>query len=256
MSTRTSPRPAAAEPVPTVDEHGARVQRMFSSIAHGYDRANRWMSLGTDRAWRRRAVAGLLPPGTGPAPKVLDLCAGTLDSTLEIARSHPQATVVAGDFSARMLDEGRKKLSPDDLRRIETVPMDAHAIPLDDGWADAVFCAFGVRNLSDLPRALSEIRRVLRPGGMLTILEFFRPESWISRTVHGLYNRTILPLLGWAATGKLDPYLYLPRSIGAFSRVDEMLDLLRAADLEPAERTPLTLEVAWIVRARRPEVDA
>ncbi|RMG95052.1 MAG: ubiquinone/menaquinone biosynthesis methyltransferase [Deltaproteobacteria bacterium] len=243
------------EPVPTVDDHGARVQRMFSSIAHGYDRANRWMSLGTDRAWRRRAVAGLLPEDAPPAPHVLDLCAGTLDSTLEIARQHPNASIVAGDFSAKMLEHGRRKLDAAEARRVKTVPMDAHAIPLADGWADAVFCAFGVRNLSDLPRAMAEVRRVLRPGGLLTVLEFFRPESWIARSVHGLYNRTVLPLVGWAATGRLDPYLYLPRSIGAFARVDDYLDLLRDTGLEPAERTPLTMEIAWIVRARKPEVE-
>ena len=243
----------AQEVVPTVDGHGAQVQGMFSRISHGYDRANRWMSLGTDRRWRTRAVAEMLPRDVGPEPRILDLCAGTLDSTLEIHRQHPAARVVGGDFSAGMLAEGRRKLTGSAAERIQALEMDAHQIPLDDGWADAIFCAFGVRNLSDLPRATREQARVLRPGGVLTVLEFFRPQGLVTRAVHGLYNRTVLPLVGWAATGDLSAYLYLPRSIGAFARVEDYRALLEASGFEQVQVTPLTLGMAWIVRARRTE---
>ncbi len=244
------------EVVATVDGHGAQVQGMFSRISHGYDRANRWMSLGTDRRWRARAVADMLPDDAGDEPHILDLCAGTLDSTLEIHRQHPTARIVGGDFSAGMLAEGRRKLTGRAAERIEAVEMDAHRIPLADGWADAIFCAFGVRNLSDLPRATHEQARVLRPGGVLTVLEFFRPERLVTRAIHGLYNRTVLPLVGWAATGDLSAYLYLPRSIGAFARVADYRALLQASGFADVRVTPLTLGVACVVRARRVEGSA
>ena len=236
--------------IATVDPHGARVQRMFTDIAHGYDRANRWMSLGTDIRWRRRAVAGLLPTDQDPAAaRILDLCAGTLDSTLEIHRQHPRATIIAGDFSAGMLAHGARKLTGPALDRVTPQQMDAHHLPLADASQDALFCAFGVRNLSDLEAATREQHRVLRPGGRLTILEFFRPTALLTRAVHALHNRTVLPLLGWAATGNLDAYLYLPRSIGKFATLDAYTDLLRRCGFTDVHAERLTLGIAWVVRA-------
>ncbi len=238
-------------PVEIPDAHGARVQSMFDRIAHGYDRANRWMSLGTDVRWRRRAVADMVPPTSGAVPRVLDLCAGTMDSTLEIHRQHPQAEIVAGDFAAQMLERGRAKLRDSAASRITPLQMDAHHLPLDDGSLDAIFCAFGIRNLSDLPRATAEQARCLRPGGMLTVLEFFRPSGLMSRMVHALYNRTVLPAIGWAATGDLEAYRYLPRSIGRFSRLEDYTALLSEHGFEVTDVEPLTGGVASIVRAVR-----
>jgi ubiquinone/menaquinone biosynthesis methyltransferase len=238
-----------------VDDHGTRVQTMFDRIAHGYDRANRWMSLGIDVRWRRRAVAELLPPDESDrAPAVLDLCAGTLDSSLEIHRQHPHARIVAGDFAEQMLERGRAKLEGTAAACIETRQMDAHDLPLPDQSLDAIFCAFGVRNLSDVPRATAEMARCLRPGGVLTVLEFFRPRRLGPRVLHALYNRTLLPLVGWAATGDLAAYTYLPRSIGAFTSVENYGRLLAETGFTAVQVRSLTLGMAWVVRAvRRPE---
>lgn len=242
------------ETVTAIDAHGAHVQSMFSDIAHGYDRANRWMSLGTDIRWRRRAVAGLLPVAQDPRQaRILDLCAGTLDSTLEIHRQFPAAQIVAGDFSAGMLLHGARKLDAAAAARIRPVQMDAHQLPLADRSQDSIFCAFGVRNLSDLPAATREQHRVLRPGGRLSVLEFFRPTALATRAVHALHNRTLLPLLGWAATGNLGAYLYLPRSIGRFATVEAYVELLRACGFIDIVCERLTLGIAWVVRATRPE---
>ena len=155
-----------AESIPAIDEHGARVQSMFSSIAHGYDRANRWMSLGTDQSWRRRAVAHLFLDSVPSDRKssLLDLCAGTLDSSREIHRQLPGASIVAGDFSAGMLARGRSQLRGSETTAIDAIEMDAHALPLADASIDAAFCAFGMRNLSRLDVALTELARVLRPS--------------------------------------------------------------------------------------------
>jgi demethylmenaquinone methyltransferase/2-methoxy-6-polyprenyl-1,4-benzoquinol methylase len=245
---------AISETVAAIDAHGARVQGMFTDIARGYDRANRWMSLGIDVMWRRRAVAEALPQGgAGEGARILDLCAGTLDSTLELHRRYPQAELVGGDFSAGMLAVGEAKLEGDARRLITAKEMDAHALPEPDGRYDAVFCAFGVRNLSDLAAATREQFRVLRPGGRLTVLEFFRPRGLFSRAFHACYNNTVLPLVGWAATGNLGAYLYLPRSIGRFVTVDEYVALLASVGFRDVRHEGLFGGVAGIVRAERPE---
>jgi ubiquinone/menaquinone biosynthesis methyltransferase len=239
-------------PLQTIDSHGAEVQKMFGSIAVGYDRANRWMSWGTDVAWRRKAVAAMLDRGETITERVLDLCAGTLDSSLEIHAQAPQADIAAGDFSLEMLQRGERKLAGPARQRITVTQMDAHALPFSDESFDALFCGFGVRNLSDIERATAEQFRCLRPGGRLTILDFFRPERPLSRLVHSTYNKTVLPLVGWAATGNLAAYRYLSRSIGRFERVDTYADLLRAIGFAAIEITPLTFGIACIVCATRP----
>jgi ubiquinone/menaquinone biosynthesis methyltransferase len=243
--------------IATYDEHGRKVQAMFSDIAHGYDRANRIMSAGTDVRWRRRAVASLLGAehDGGHGATILDLCAGTLDSTLEIHRQYPEATLIGGDFSAGMLDAGMRRIQslgrPEALARISPQRMDAHALPLEDASLDAIFCAFGIRNLSDLRVAGQEQLRCLRPGGRLVVLEFFRPSRAATRAFHAIYNHTVLPAVGWACTGNLDAYLYLPRSIGRMCTVDEYIALLRELGFVDVSAEQVTLGVASIVRARK-----
>lgn len=249
----TEPSAALVETVATIDAHGAKVQGMFSDIARGYDRANRWMSLGIDIRWRRKAVAGALPAAPGAArARILDLCAGTLDSTLELHRQFPAADVVGGDFSAGMLAVGEAKLRGAARERITPKQMDAHHLPEAGGSFDAVFCAFGVRNVSDLEAASREQLRVLRPGGRLTVLEFFRPRGLFSRAFHACYNNTVLPVVGWAATGNLGAYLYLPRSIGRFAEAADYCALLERVGFVHVRHEGLFGGVAGIVRAERP----
>jgi demethylmenaquinone methyltransferase/2-methoxy-6-polyprenyl-1,4-benzoquinol methylase len=242
--------------IATYDEHGRKVQAMFSDIAHGYDRANRIMSAGTDIRWRRRAVGSLMT-GNGAGATILDLCAGTLDSTLEIHRQYPEATLIGGDFSAGMLDTGMRRIQslgrPEALARITPQRMDAHALPLEDASLDAIFCAFGIRNLSDLRVASQQQLRCLRPGGRLVVLEFFRPSRAATRAFHAVYNHTVLPAVGCACTGNLDAYLYLPRSIGRMCTVDEYVALLRELGFIDVSAEPLTFGVACIVHARKPQ---
>lgn len=241
----------SSPPVVAIDEHGSKVQSMFDRIAHGYDRANRWMSLGIDTRWRNEAVARMMPVDVGPSPAVLDLCAGTMDSSIAIHEAYPAADIVAGDFALEMLERGRPKLRDAAGQRITPVAMDAHALPFGAGSLDAIFCAFGIRNVSDLPTATAEQARCLRPGGVLTVLEFFRPTKAVPRMLHTMYNRTLLPIIGWAATGNLDAYTYLPRSIGRFESVEAYTALLREHGFGDVEAQPLTMGMAWVVRAVR-----
>ncbi len=233
-----------------IDEHGQTVQTMFDRIARGYDRANRVMSLGIDTRWRKRAVGPLCShvPLTRDAD-VLDLCAGTLDGSIEILRARASARIIAGDFAAEMLAYGETKLTGEARARITTKVMDAHRLDVADRSQDAIFCAFGIRNLSDVPRASAEQFRVLRPGGQLCVLEFFRPTRWLTKLVHRVYNQGLLPLVGWAVTGDREAYRYLPRSIGRFYDHAAYAEVLRSAGFVDITVEPLTFGCASIVRA-------
>jgi ubiquinone/menaquinone biosynthesis methyltransferase len=187
------------------------VRAMFDRIAGRYDTANRIMSGGLDVLWRRRAMRILLD-GLAPSSRILDLGAGTLDGSVEIVRQRPDAQVVAADFSRTMLAAGRRKR---DVAKVTLHAADGHRLPYRDGAFAAAFSGFCVRNLRDLAVALGELRRVVRPGGRIVVLEFFRPARprpfW-----DGLCTNRVLPILGWAIGGDRAAYRYLPESIQAF----------------------------------------
>jgi demethylmenaquinone methyltransferase / 2-methoxy-6-polyprenyl-1,4-benzoquinol methylase len=227
---------SGAPGAPSLAEAGHDVRTMFDRVAGRYDAANRVMSAGVDVIWRRKAIARLLE-GLGPAPCVLDLGAGTLDGAVEIARRAPGARVAAADFAREMLRAGRSK-----LRRagaaIDTHAADGHSLPYRDGAFDGAFSAFCVRNLADLPRGLEELRRVVRRGGRVAILEFFRPESprfFFDR----VYNAHVLPLVGWAITGDRAAYRYLPDSIARFRTQAEFVALMGTAGFAAVDAVPL-----------------
>ena len=208
---------------PSLSEGGADVRQMFDRVARRYDAANRVMSGGIDVIWRKKAIARLLE-GLGETPRILDLGAGTLDGALEIARRAPGARVAAADFAREMLRAGRGKLQPG--AAIDTHAADGHDLPYRQAAFDGAFSAFCVRNFADLPRAMRELRRVVRPGGRVAILEFFRPEK-TRFFFDKIYNGRVLPLVGWAVTGDRDAYRYLPQSIERFCSRAEYADLLR-----------------------------
>ncbi len=202
----------------------ADIRGMFDRIAGRYDRANRIMSAGVDVLWRRKAIRTLLD-GLEDSPCVLDLGAGTLDGAIEILRRQPRARVLGADFARNMLVLGRKKTR---AAEVEVQVADGHALPYRDAVFDAAFSAFCARNLRDLDRALAELRRVVRPGGRVVILEFFRPARkrpfW-----DGFYNARVLPLLGRVVSGDQAAYRYLPESIAGFLTREEFEARMRSA---------------------------
>lgn len=206
-----------------MDQAGTDVRGMFDRIAGHYDTANRVMSVGIDLAWRRKAMRRLLAD-LPTQPRILDLGAGTLDGSLEILRQKPDSRVVAADFARRMLRVGRCKSGAAGL----TVhAADAHRLPYRDASFDAAFTGFCVRNLHDVGQGLAELRRVIRAGGRLVVLEFFRPER--ARPFYdGLVTRRLLPLLGWAVSGDRAAYRYLPESIARFDTRQQFEARLRA----------------------------
>jgi ubiquinone/menaquinone biosynthesis methyltransferase len=221
-----------------------QIRRMFDRIAPSYDRLNHLLTFNIDRRWRRRAVAAL---SLGEAPRVLDLCAGTLDLTAELVRAHPRALAVATDFSLPMLRSGAGKAGP----RVGSVCADALSLPFADGSFDAVLCAFGVRNLASLEAGIDEIHRVLRAGGQVAVLEFFRPESVWSRSLQGLYNGWVLPWVGGALSGDASAYRYLAGSISAFTSVQEFQGLLASRGFASPKPAALFPGVATLVTAAR-----
>ena len=189
-------------------ESAAQVRAMFDALAPRYDLANRVLSLGLDQWWRRQAVAAV-----GDCAEVLDLCAGTLDLTVMLL-GRGVKKVHAIDFSEAMLEAGRAKLPPDAPVVVQAA--DARELPLPDACVDGVICGFGLRNVPELPRAVAECARVLRPGGRLVVLDFFKPTGSTSRALQAGYNRVVMPAMGGLITGFGAAYRYLAGSIDAF----------------------------------------
>jgi ubiquinone/menaquinone biosynthesis methyltransferase len=235
--TQTAPTAGAKDRAP-------EVQAMFDQLAPSYDRANRVLSLGLDQRWRRKAIAKLGDAGRG---RVLDLCAGTLDLSQQLIEDGAES-VVSIDFSAEMLAAGQAKLPQD--APIEVICADARELPLEDSSVDAIICGFGLRNVPELPRAIAECARVLRPGGVLVVLDFFQPKSWLSRMLQSTYNRFIMPFLGGLLTGYGEAYRYLASSIDAFQSRSEFESLLAAHGLEPGSKDmfPPVASMVWGVQ--------
>lgn len=195
------------------------VRSMFDRISPVYDAMNRTMTMGLDQRWRRATVAAVVRPGD----RVLDACCGTGD--LAVAALRAGARVTGVDFSERMLERALRK-APE----VEWVQGDALALPFGEGSFDAATVGFGVRNLDDLGRGLAELRRVLRPGGRVAILEITRPRGLLA-PFYRLWFDGLVPLLGKLLPGGA-AYSYLPASVRRFPGPEELAGLLRAAGFE------------------------
>ena len=215
---------------------------MFDRIATRYDIANRVMSAGIDEWWRRKALK-YLAQDLPSQPNYLDLGAGTMDGARAIARTQPSAQVTAADFAVEMLRAGKHKVdaTPEMAARTHVVGADAHHLPFHDDSFDRAFSTFCVRNLTDIPQAMGELRRVVRPGGRIAVVEFFRPEKkggLLHKFLDGFYNRRLLPIIGRALTGDAAAYNYLPDSIARFLSVHEYSAALEAVGFENVEAKP------------------
>jgi demethylmenaquinone methyltransferase/2-methoxy-6-polyprenyl-1,4-benzoquinol methylase len=217
---------------------------MFARIASTYDLLNHVLSAGRDAAWRRTLATHL----DATCRQVLDLCAGTGDLALEIKQRLPTTFVCAGDFCFEMLDRGRNK----GLTRLAPpATVDALRLPFADDSFDAVTVAFGVRNFEDLSRGLQEMSRVLRPGGQLAVLEFFRSESRWRDLPFQVYFRHVLPHVGRLVSRDGGAYTYLPDSVRRFVTRREFVELLHRHGFVDVQRQEMTLGIASLFLARR-----
>jgi demethylmenaquinone methyltransferase/2-methoxy-6-polyprenyl-1,4-benzoquinol methylase len=206
-----------------------RVQQMFAAIAHRYDFLNHFLSVSVDRRWRRLAVDKVRDQmGARPPRLCLDVCSGTGDLALALHR-RLGCDVVASDFCHPMLTRARIKLAGRPIRSIEA---DALQLPFHDQFFDAVTIAFGLRNLEDPLRGLMEMRRVLKYGGALVILEFSRPVVPVLGHAFNFYFHHILPKAGALISGDRSAYQYLPDSVRRFPAQEELVNLMRSAGFE------------------------
>ena len=197
----------------------------FDKIARDYDRMNHLMTAGLDRRWRKSAVQGL-------HGKVLDVACGTGDMAVELLRQGCSVTGV--DLSKEMMAIAKQKAP-----QSEYSLADVERLPFGEASFDAVTCAFGVRNFVHLEQGLSEMLRVLKPGGRMVILELATPDSPLIRPFYNLYTRHIIPWLGQHLAGSREAYTYLPQSIDRFPKGNaffQMVDKIAQGSLKAQER--------------------
>jgi len=220
-----------------------QVAKMFDSISGHYDFLNHFLSLGIDKGWRKKAIDLLSPL----QPKnILDVATGTGDFALQALALNPQK-ITGIDISEGMLSVGRRKILEKGLAgKVVLEYGDSENLPFSDDTFDAVTVAFGVRNFENLDGGLTEIHRVLRPGGMAVILEFSKPKTFPFQHVYSFYFNFILPKIGRVVSKDKAAYTYLPKSVQAFPDGADFLHILQQVGFKQTKCKSLTFGVSSI----------
>ncbi len=223
----------------TLDERRRRIRRLFDKVAPRYDLMNDLMSFGAHRLWKRvlARYADWMPEGLA-----VDLAGGTGDVARLLARSQKRKVVVL-DASPAMMRQGRGGHA--------RVAGEGEALPLADASVDLLTIAFGIRNMTSLGGALSEIARVLKPGGLFLCLEFSRPRPWLKPS-YDLYSALVIPRLGAMVAGQPEAYAYLVESIRRFPNQQEMTGHIESAGLERVGSRGLSFGIACLHWGWRP----
>lgn len=231
-------------------EKSQQVREMFDAIAPAYDFMNRAMTLGIDRLWRRRAVKLL---ADAPHDDILDIATGTGDLAIELALRLDPLSVTGVDLSEGMIEVGRRKVTDAGLADVVSLtPGDCLSLPFTDASFDAITCAYGVRNFSDLAAGYAEMHRVLRPGGRVVILELSTPTGTLVKPLYKVYTRHVIPTLGRLISRDVRAYSYLPESIAAVPQGSHMLAIMAAAGFTHTRVIPLTFGACSIYTAVKP----
>jgi demethylmenaquinone methyltransferase/2-methoxy-6-polyprenyl-1,4-benzoquinol methylase len=241
----TEPAPGQGSPLGSgCDEAstGAAVRSMFAAVAPRYDFLNHLLSVGRDIAWRRATARALKKILARPGSRVADVCCGTGDLSFCLGRQS-QGLVMGADFCHPMLAIARGK-TVGQARRVHFLEADALRLPFADASLDAVTSAFGFRNLANYGCGIEEMRRVLKSGGRLAILEFSRVRWPIFGPVFRFYFRRVLPRVGAWISGVEGPYSYLPDSVATFPDQDVLADMLRGAGFHKVSYANFTGGVA------------
>lgn len=217
---------------------------MFNKIAPKYDLLNRLLSLGIDRSWRKKAISELNPD---QHKHILDVATGTADMTLEINKQLQPEKIIGLDISSEMIAFGKKKIEKKNLSSLIQLEVgDSENMRFDDGSFDATTVAFGVRNFGDLERGLSEMHRILKPGGKIVILEFSRPLYFPFKQLFNLYFKYLLPLIGKITSKDKKAYKYLYESVQAFPDYDNFANILSQLGFRSVKWKALTLGICTI----------
>ncbi|MDZ4839740.1 MAG: bifunctional demethylmenaquinone methyltransferase/2-methoxy-6-polyprenyl-1,4-benzoquinol methylase UbiE [Bacteroidota bacterium] len=225
-----------------------QVQQMFDDISPKYDLLNRVLSLGIDIKWRKRVVEILKPHKPS---YILDVATGTADLAISMMELNP-SKIVGVDISQGMLNKGKIKLINKGLDSVITLQQgDSENLNFVDNTFDAITVAFGVRNYENLRLGLSEMLRVLKPEGILVILEFSQPKNKLFGSIYRFYFNNILPAIGKLISKNAKAYTYLPQSVGAFPYGDEMLNILNEIGYKNTKCEELTMGIASIYEASK-----
>lgn len=227
------------------------VRSMFDHIAPHYDLLNRLLSLRQDVMWRRKLVAAL---DLSPDGRLLDVACGTCDVGIQATRTLGVGIRVTGvDFSSHMLALARRKITAQGLSdQIQVVSGDAFDLPVAPGRFDALSIAFGIRNLQDRSAALTSFLELLKPGGVLAVLELATPKPGIALSLYLLYFRRLLPRIGGLFSRNRAAYTYLPDSVLKFPRPAEFARLMTRAGFEAVAWQPLSTGIATLFKGRKP----
>ncbi len=230
------------------DEKTRRVHGVFDSVANRYDLMNDLMSFGLHRVWKRFLM---LYAQLHEGQKVLDLAGGTGDLA-QLIRPIVGDTgeVVLCDINATMLEQGRGRLLDSGITDIPIIQGDACELPFEDESFDRVLIGFGLRNVADASAGLREMHRVLRPGGMVLVLEFSKPDAWVDSLYHD-YTHHVLPRLGEWVVGDRESYQYLAESIAMHPDQRTLIQMMRAAGFEACRYFNFSAGIIAIHRGTR-----
>ncbi len=218
---------------------------MFNNISHSYDFLNHFFSLGIDVLWRKKAIRILKKENPH---RILDVATGTGDFALEAVRMKMQDVQITGvDISAGMIEVGKKKVAKKKLEHAITLQIaDSENLPFDTGHFDAFTVAFGVRNFQDLRKGMSEMLRVLKPGGMGVIIEFSRPNRFPIKQLFTFYFKYVMPTIGKLVSKDARAYTYLPESVDAFPSGNDFLKVMTELGYREVRCIPLSGGIASI----------
>jgi demethylmenaquinone methyltransferase / 2-methoxy-6-polyprenyl-1,4-benzoquinol methylase len=226
------------------------VKEMFDRIAPRYDFLNRLLSLGQDRVWRTRMVKAASLENNS---RVLDVACGTCDVALEVSSQLKNKVIVFGlDFSYGMLRLGKEKLNKKAIKNITLLNGDALALPFNDNLFDAVFIAFGIRNIIDRQRAIDSFFKVLKSKGRLAVLELTTPEKGLLRSLYLLYFQKILPIIGSFFSKDNKAYSYLPESVLKFPTPTQFSKIMESAGFMEIRYKQMTFGIVTLFIGHKP----
>ena len=236
----------------TVQKKGKKemVRSMFNDIAPKYDLLNHVLSMGVDRLWRKKVKRKI----SEVSPKrILDIATGTGDLAIELTKLNPDE-IIGADIAEDMLEVAKKKVKNKGLNNIIKLEQgDAENLRFETGYFDAVTVAFGVRNYENLLKGLKEMNRVLRPNGMVAILEFSKPAAFPVKNMYNFYFKHILPRIGQKVSKNDEAYTYLPESVQQFPEGRDFMLLMKKAGYKQVAQKRLTFGIATLYSGKKKE---